>query len=168
MKTLTMIVDRNNLRRACDDGPLRPLTDRIVALARDSVLLVPRLQAGLIGTSRLGGEPELPDTVPWPVRLDGSPLAFLGQVDLAELARFPAAQVLPSSGVLLFFYDATNQPRALWTGETSAGSDAARVLYVQPSQEARPHSPPSPAPTTFAARPLNFAKALTIDYAPKR
>lgn len=161
MQTLTMIVDCNSLRRACDEGPLRPYSERIVALARDSVLLVPKAQASASAASWLGGEPELPEAVAWPVRRDGSPLAFLGQIDLGELARFPAAKALRPTGQLLFFFDVAKRPGAFWTGGTAEDGDAARVLYIDPSQETHRRAPP-PGCAAFAARPLNFAKALTI------
>jgi len=57
-----------------------------------------------IGESRIGGAPDLPATMEWPMWRD-KPLAFLAQFNLADLARFACCRDLPSSGRLWFFYD---------------------------------------------------------------
>lgn len=54
-----------------------------------------------VGHSRFGGEPDLPVSFQWPLD-EGAPMAFLGQINLAELeAGFESA--LPSHGWLYFF-----------------------------------------------------------------
>ncbi len=55
--------------------------------------------------SRLGGVPHLPTGTEWP-RNGGIPLAFLAEVDLAEVAPFDTEQQLPPDGTLVFFGDA--------------------------------------------------------------
>jgi uncharacterized protein YwqG len=61
------------------------------------------------GASHLGGAPHVAPGFEWP-RRDGVPLGFLGQFDLAAVARFPFAGVLPPRGLLSFFYEADQQP----------------------------------------------------------
>jgi hypothetical protein len=56
------------------------------------------------GESRFGGCPDLPPSQAWP-EADGTPLVFVAQFDLAELARHPQASELPDHGLLSFFYD---------------------------------------------------------------
>jgi uncharacterized protein YwqG len=56
-----------------------------------------------VGRSRLGGDPDLPPTLAWP-QIQGEPLVFVAQLDLAELARYEAATELPRAGLLSFFY----------------------------------------------------------------
>lgn len=56
----------------------------------------------------LGGEPDLPDTVEWPV-FDDIPQAFIAQVNLADLAGFDLGNRLPTSGLLSFFYDSEQE-----------------------------------------------------------
>lgn len=56
-----------------------------------------------VGSTRLGGAPDLPPTLAWP-EVDGVPLVFVAQLDLAELASFDAAAELPREGLLSFFY----------------------------------------------------------------
>ena len=59
----------------------------------------------LPGESRLGGSPDVPEGFAWPT-WRGKPLAFLAQLNLAELRDFFTAAPLPETGWLLFFYDA--------------------------------------------------------------
>ena len=43
-------------------------------------------------------------TFSWP-EWNGQPLAFLGQIELAEISANPIAKPLPSHGLIAFFYD---------------------------------------------------------------
>ena len=56
-----------------------------------------------LGQSKVGGLCHLPPDFTWPV-FDGDPLAFIAQINLAELPRCEASAVLPDKGVLYFFY----------------------------------------------------------------
>ena len=60
------------------------------------------------GTSRLGGVPDLPVGFTWPV-WKSSPMSFLAQLRLEELAALSPASLLPKSGMLSFFYDAAQE-----------------------------------------------------------
>lgn len=57
-----------------------------------------------LGTTKLGGRPDLAEGSSWP-NLRGAPQAFMAQLDLAELAHCDHHAVLPPSGLLSFFYD---------------------------------------------------------------
>lgn len=66
-----------------------------------------------LGSSKFGGIPLLPPGFVWPYyegeSYDGErrnrPLAFLLQINLAELSAFDSDQRLPKTGILSFFYD---------------------------------------------------------------
>lgn len=60
-------------------------------------------------SSQFGGEPRVPPGFSWPMR-DGRPLAFLAQIDLAQVRACSPIDWLPSTGTLLFFYDVDEQP----------------------------------------------------------
>lgn len=64
----------------------------------------PDAPAPPVGGTRLGGEPDLPPDLPWP-SVDGVPLTFAAQLDLAELRPLRAARELPPEGLLSFFYE---------------------------------------------------------------
>jgi len=88
--------------------PLSSLTlERLKALAAPSVRL--RGASGRkvpVGGSKLGGRPDLPPEMPWPV-VSGVAQAFICQVNLADVAEaFPAARATAENiGHLLFFFD---------------------------------------------------------------
>jgi Domain of unknown function (DUF1963) len=52
-----------------------------------------------LGVSRLGGRPDLADDVEWPLGYEDWPLAFLAQLDLAELRPYDVDGVLPVQGL---------------------------------------------------------------------
>ena len=90
-------------------GPQDPPRD-LEALAAPHAAPAVHLVAGAEGSSsHLGGAPALPEGFDWPSR-GGAPLAFIARIDLAELERALPVEWLPSSGSLLFFYDAEKQP----------------------------------------------------------
>ena len=61
-----------------------------------------------IGASKIGGLPDMPENIVWPQWQD-TPLAFLCQVHLADLAKYPCCSDLPPVGWLYFFYDIEHQ-----------------------------------------------------------
>lgn len=100
----------------------------ILPWAQASLHLIARPvdQAGLPpGGSRLGGQVDLPPGCPWPA-WQGQSLAFLAQINLFELAGFPAAAALPPGGWLSFFYCASQEA---W-GDSLEESGAWRVIYT--------------------------------------
>ena len=99
-----------------------------------------------VGASKLGGLPDVPAGFVWP-RFQGTdhngaqydhPLSFMAQFDLAELAAFDAAKLLPQAGHLAFFYDCDEQP---W-GFDPKDRGCARVLYFPPGVELSQAVPP--------------------------
>ena len=98
------------------------------------------------GASKLGGLPDVPTGFVWP-RFQGTdhngaqydhPLSFMAQFDLAELAAFDVAGLLPKAGHLAFFYDCDGQP---W-GYDPKDRGCARVFYFPPEAELMQATPP--------------------------
>jgi hypothetical protein len=59
-----------------------------------------------VGNTRLGGDPDLPEGVEWPVDADAEVRRypnFIGQINFAEIPRLPNDDVLPKSGLLSLF-----------------------------------------------------------------
>src|SRR5919112_376866 len=79
--------------------------DSLVQMARPSVRLVadPALPTAEPAASRLGGAPYLPASTAWP-RNEDVPLSFIAQVNLGDISAYEAEGVLPSDGLLSFFY----------------------------------------------------------------
>lgn len=92
------------------DGMPSKTARKLRGLARPAVRLASRPARAKLtaGASRLGGAPDVAAGFAWPTWQD-RPLAFLGQVNLADVAGVPGASDLPASGLLSFFYDGTQE-----------------------------------------------------------
>lgn len=105
-----------------------------------------------LGATKLGGSPDLPEGTPWPSR-DGRPMAFLAQLDLAEVAPHATGGQLPPAGLLSFFCSTVELV------EEGAG----QVIYTDAEEPLRRLESPSelPAEERFAPAPLQPAADLT-------
>jgi|GEM_PF-1153684 Uncharacterized protein conserved in bacteria len=76
-------------------------------LARPAILLRTKRSTESkipLGATKIGGRPDLPRSVAWPVYQDGKPLAFLAQINLGEIAKLKSPiKGLPSKGLLSIF-----------------------------------------------------------------
>ena len=87
-----------------------------------------------VGSSKLGGQPDLPAEFLWP-EFEGKdyrddsvklrPLAFLAQINLKDVATYDQEGLLPKTGLLSFFYEVTSMP---W-GFDIADRGCAKVCY---------------------------------------
>lgn len=135
------------------------------------------------GASRLGGRPDLPSTIAWPVRasypngkvladtlarrgpeltdafLTPMPLDFVGQLDLKEVARAEILEdCLPDSGRLLFFWDTTCGP---WVDSMQS----CHVLWdTSPKAVLAPRDPPAPglAIKSYPTKPIAFRPVWSL------
>jgi uncharacterized protein YwqG len=95
-----------SMKDALATAGLDRLASRLLDLCRPAIRLVPRPAPGDLepGATKIGGLPDLRSAGDWP-RCNGTRLAFLAQVNLADLKPFEFCSVLPCEGVLQFFYD---------------------------------------------------------------
>jgi len=80
--------------------------NEIERLAKPALLLGTgrAVESGLtVGQTKIGGRPDLPRGLHWPRHSSGKPLAFLVQINLAEVPPNLAPASLPRSGILYFF-----------------------------------------------------------------
>lgn len=94
-----------------------------------------------LGSSRIGGWPDLPRGMAWP-RWDARPMAFLAQINLAEAHAAQPGLALPARGLLSFFigcseqtYSKDDDPRERYmidplVGTEAQGRGAWRVLHT--------------------------------------
>lgn len=95
--------------------------DALQKHTRTAVRLVTRPCGELaLGQSRVGGTPDLPADFEWPA-YRGKPLAFVAQLDLAEIRRVLPDGPLPPDGSLWFFFDA-DQDAAGYSPKHAGGS----------------------------------------------
>ncbi len=117
-----------------------------------------------VGASKLGGLPDLPAGVTWPVWQE-LPQSFIAQVRLDDAHAADTSKLLPASGMLWFFYDA--QQKTYGAGPADAGGWS--VLYsLNPSGLKRTPAPAQlPATSRFHACSIRYASELTLSQQPK-
>jgi hypothetical protein len=90
-------------------GTPADLAERVIERMRPSIRLVPREGRVELGSeSKVGGEPDLPEGMDWPLLCpedgdDSPPMWFLLQVNLADVAPWDVEGLLPTSGLLSVF-----------------------------------------------------------------
>ena len=77
-----------------------------------------------LGESKIGGCPHLKNNFDWPI-FNGKPLAFLGQINLKKASEYDIENLLPSSGILYFFYEGGKE---VW-GFDPEDKDGFKVIY---------------------------------------
>jgi hypothetical protein len=97
----SLLMARGLARRVDDLLALAEPTGRIYIARTDEDELP-------VGASKLGGRPDLPPGVPWPAWHE--PMAFIAQLNLAEVAPYDVERALPDHGLLSFFYETNGEP----------------------------------------------------------
>jgi uncharacterized protein YwqG/predicted DNA-binding protein (MmcQ/YjbR family) len=145
-------------------GGLSRRRQEIEKLAKPALLLRTRRAAESrlpLGQTKIGGRPDLPQGSAWPTYRDGRPLAFLAQINLAELPEAGKLRSLPTRGLLSFFsvfgwqVDGDADPQ-LPPGDYDY--DWTQVVY-QPDDPASLERRPTPAN-------VNAFKAAKVEFVP--
>jgi uncharacterized protein YwqG len=174
------VTDMTSLERVLCDAGLGQDAAAIARLGRPSVHFDRRPgTAARRGQSKLGGVPDLPQGMAWPIRpafdrppdspslltrrtlpdiaafLDNpQPLSFIAQVNLADAAAAADPAIdLPNSGMLWFFYDVIHSG---W-GFDPKDAPGFRVIHAPDPAGLAPRETPSTAPAlpTFDEVPLD-------------
>ena len=150
-----------DLRAGLEQAGLSTVAEWVVDQARPALRLraTPRSDAHIpVGASKFGGLPDLPLTVPWPT-WHGMPQGFIAQVNLAEAGPYLPPGLLPSTGILLFFYDRVAQP---WGYDPLHGG-CAQVLYVS-ADDAPLQRRPAPLAVDAAPRCAPDLRTCAVSY----
>lgn len=107
------------------------IAEQWIGLLRPGIRLTATGGSGPVA-ARLGGLPELPETMAWPEWEGQGPLSFVGTVDCAALPVDTLDVPLPAEGTLSFFYfdGQLDDGEALVLPEEPETWQGARVLYV--------------------------------------
>jgi uncharacterized protein YwqG len=142
-------MSREQILEAITASELRHLRDPLAEVLKPSIRVaasaIGKQEHRVLGSSRFGGLPDLPAGSEWPT-VDGIRLMFLGQLDLKDLAPFEASAVLPSNGLLSFFFDGM-----LTDYERGEAPDRGRVIYTDTTVRAGlvRLQPPADVPEQF-------------------
>lgn len=118
-----------------------------------------------LGSSRVGGIPDLPAELPWVTDKKGAPLSFLAQINCRELKAFDSEKLLPDSGLLYFFYD----PEQSATGVDPKDREKFKVLYYDgPFKNLKPVFFPEELPDygQFDECSIHFMSSLSLPDVP--
>lgn len=96
--------------------------------------------------SRIGGDPDLPPNVEWPLDTNGTPMTFLAQLRLRELAPHDESPLLPLGGMLYFFVG-VDEP---------AYHIEHKVLYLQEEKLQEAKRQPSPEVTALEEKFVGY------------
>jgi uncharacterized protein YwqG len=106
--------------------------NKLEPFLRHSIRLYPTPiseDAILIGQTKIGGKPDLPINISWATEINTieqkKSLSFIAQINLSDIAPFDKENLLPSSGILYFFYSAEQE---IW-GFDPKDKNKFKVIY---------------------------------------
>lgn len=104
--------DRENLRKLIRETGFEAIEDYLLQHARPSIRVytgrVENEDSIPLGSSKIGGRPDLPRDMEWATATRGNKtysLLFVAQFNLAEIKPYDEENLLPESGILYFFAD---------------------------------------------------------------
>lgn len=79
-----------------------------------------------LGNTKIGGRPDIPNGFEWPRYYDKI-LSFIAQINLSEIECLDTEKILPTSGILYFFYDCEQE---VW-GFDPDDKGGWKVIYLE-------------------------------------
>ena len=125
-----------------------------------------------VGSSRIGGRPDVPSDFVWPTyegssydatELKRRPLSFLAQINLRDVAVWDEEHLLPTEGILSFFYELETMQ---W-GFDPKDEGSARVFWFPDSETLSPADFPDDMEQVFILPelPINCTPQVSLpDY----
>ncbi|MBI1279450.1 MAG: DUF1963 domain-containing protein [Anaerolineaceae bacterium] len=102
-----MFKDVEALREQIRSFGLNRLEEKIIQLAQPCIYMIREAvddERLPVGSSKLGGLPDLPANFQWPYYND-VPLTFIGQFKFSEIAPYDPEGILPNQGILYYFIE---------------------------------------------------------------
>lgn len=161
-------MDKASIAAAMQQSGLQQLSSSLDQLILPSIRLStnPSYETAIQpGQSKFGGMPDLPPNVAWP-EMNGAPMEFIAQIQLADAHAVDAAKPLPAQGLLSFFYDASQQT----FGADPKDRNGLKTLYFdQPASALKRTDLPTSLPAQGRSRvcSVGFSEELTLALQPK-
>lgn len=153
-RTVTMSVARNKASRHFE----QTVVERILQSAVESYRLYEKAPSGApLFSSRIGGHPDLPLSLPWP-EWKGRRLDFIAQINCSQLPKDALNFGFPASGMLWFFFDLTEQP---W-GNEPQDKGGFRILYQEAPSPDELHPEDKEQESTISPKHLGLTRELTF------
>lgn len=160
-------MDKVTLEAALTHAGLAQFLKDIDRLSQASIRLKASPQpetAFSVGQSKLGGQPDLPLDMAWPL-WHGIPQSFLAQIRLADAHPYDAPSYLPSEGMLWFFYDAQQETYGDHPSDLGGWNVTFRADLTALRRVAFPST--LPAKSRFQSCSLSFASEMTLTQHPE-
>jgi uncharacterized protein YwqG len=158
---------KKRLRKQIEEAGLARLADDLEKLMRFSIRLKAKVAPEVdrrLGSSKLGGTPDLPESTAWP-ECNGVPMALLAQLRLQDMVPYDPDGRLPKSGMLHFFYEAKEQS---WGGDPKDRGQWKVIYYDGDLGRLRTTTPPDrlPKESRFRACTLVLSNEFTLPPSP--
>ena len=104
------------------------MAEMLTSLKKNEIIISTEFNnnSELVDKSKIGGKPYLPKDFVWPYYQE-LPLSFLAQINLEEVNSFDKDKLLPSTGMLYFFYELETEE---W-GYHPESKGCAKVFYFE-------------------------------------
>lgn len=112
-----------------------------------------------VGTSKIGGHPDVPDGFNWPYHKE-QPLSLLAQLNLSDIKRYDLNNLFPETGMLYFFYDSEEMP---W-GDQKEDKAGWKVIYTEDTKNLKRTNHPDYKNNDYYFKPckLTFENFLSL------
>lgn len=116
-----------------------------------------------IGATKIGGRPDLPERFEWP-RYNDNMLSFIAQISMSEISNFDTEKILPTSGILYFFYDCEQET---WGFDPDDKGSWAVYYYNENIDELARLEIPEGVPeyARYHASKVSFKSEISVPYA---
>lgn len=160
-------MNKNEVEAVFKGAGLTRLLKDLDALAKPSIRLSTNSaveEAFAIGTSKVGGLPDLPADITWP-EWKGTPQSFIAQLRMEDVQEYDINKVLPTNGMLWFFYDAKQETY----GENPEDKGGWQVYFHEDLTHLQRATAPTSLPQSshFQACGISFSSEITLSQYPK-
>lgn len=113
-----------------------------------------------IGQSKVGGKPDLNSSTNWPQTNIKKSLSFIAQINCSELSEHDNDSILPSKGLISFFYDSEQES---W-GFDPKDKDRIKVVYSAETESLSQQDYPADLEeeSIFKSNKLQFDSSLSL------
>jgi uncharacterized protein YwqG len=111
-------------------------------------------------SSKIGGQPNLPNGQVWPKSENGKSMSFIGQLNFSEVSKYDDSGLLPKNGLALFFYCSDQEA---W-GFDPKDRSRFKVVYTPDSNETNKSNFPEDLEvhSIFKPNKIEFISCLSI------
>ena len=135
--------------------------EKIIKLIKPAIgILTKKMESDnlKIGSSKIGGKPDLPKDISWP-RLNDSDLVFCAQYNISELKKFDVENLLPEKGMLYIFIGINGE-----YNEFSIEQKDCKIFFIENLEDLERKEYPTTLKTEGKVEPaeIQYFESLTI------